>query len=86
VNDKPCSGQPCRFLQAWHGGWQKYIANCGDYIEKYCFVTENLLYQVVLFMLFISTVVYMELNSRRYTFGAIYVFDGFLLGLSAGGI
>jgi len=28
--------------------WQKCIANGGDYVEKYCFVAENLLYQIVL--------------------------------------
>jgi len=28
--------------------WHKCTASGGDYVEKYCFVAENLLYQVVL--------------------------------------
>ena len=28
--------------------WQKCIANGGDYVEKQCFVAENLLYRIVL--------------------------------------
>ena len=28
--------------------WQKYIANGGDYVEKQCFVAENLFYQMLL--------------------------------------
>jgi len=28
--------------------WQKCIINGGDYVEKQCFVDENLLYQTVL--------------------------------------
>ena len=29
-------------------GWWKCIANGGDYVEKWCFVAENLLYQILL--------------------------------------
>ena len=32
-------------MQALFHGWQKCIANGGDYVEKQSFVAENLLYQ-----------------------------------------
>ena len=51
MKDRSCSRWPCRFLEAQHAGfffWWKYIANGGDYIEKRCFVAENLLCQTVL--------------------------------------
>jgi len=31
-------------MQALFHGWQKCIANGGDFVKKECFVTENLLY------------------------------------------
>ena len=35
-------------MQALVHHWQKCLANGGDYVEKHCFVAENLLYRVVL--------------------------------------
>jgi hypothetical protein len=35
-------------MQALVQCWQKCIANGGDYVEKWCFVAKNLLYQIVL--------------------------------------
>ena len=50
--DKPCSRHTCRFLRAQHAGSSSLLAKCtasvGDYVEKWCFVAENLLYQIVL--------------------------------------
>jgi hypothetical protein len=37
-----------RCMQALVHRWRKCIANGGDYVEKYCFVAKNLLYQIVL--------------------------------------
>jgi len=34
-------------MQALVHGWQKHTAKADDYAEKYCFVSENLLYQTV---------------------------------------
>jgi len=35
-------------MQALIHRWQRCIANGGEYVEKYCFVAKNLLYQIVL--------------------------------------
>lgn len=35
-------------VQALFQHWQKCITKCGDYVEKYCFLAETLLYEVVL--------------------------------------
>ena len=35
-------------MQAFVHHWQKCVANGDDYIEKKCFVAENLLYQILL--------------------------------------
>ena len=46
----------CRFykrsMQALVHCWKKYTANDGDYVEKQCFVAENLLYQIAVFCSF----------------------------------
>ena len=34
-------------VQAFAHCWQKCVANGGDYVEKQCFVAENLFYQIV---------------------------------------
>jgi len=45
-------------MQALVHHWQKCIANGRVYVEKQCFVAENLLYQIVLFYFFVSVVVH----------------------------
>jgi len=41
-----------RSMQALVRCWKKYTANDGDYVEKQCFVAENLLYQIAVFCSF----------------------------------
>ena len=56
-----------------HGSW-KHIANDSDYVEKQCFVAENLLHQTVL-VLFVSVAVSMEINRRQYFWGNLHTLD-----------
>ena len=46
------TGADCyeRSMQILVHHWWKYIADDGYYVEKLCFVAENLLYQMVLFV------------------------------------
>jgi hypothetical protein len=37
-----------RGMQALVNRWRKFIANGGNYVEKYCSVAKNFLYQIVL--------------------------------------
>ena len=43
--------------------WWKCITNDGDYVEKECFVAENLIYQIVFL---VSIQVSVEINRRHY--------------------
>ena len=46
----PCTDGDCyeHGMHALVHRWRKYVANGGDYVEKHCFVAENLLCQIEL--------------------------------------
>ena len=62
-------------MQALVYCWQKCLANGGDYIEKLCFIAENLLHQVV-FLCFLYLFVFPMEIEGDITFTATY---GYLL-------
>ena len=62
----PCADFNERNMKALIHHWRNCIADGGDYVEKWCFVAENLLYQIVLLYSFASLAVSMEPNRRHY--------------------
>jgi len=59
-------------MQALVHHWQKCTANGGDCVEKQSFVTESLLYQVVL-LCSSSALVSVEVNRKHDLQGNLYV-------------
>ena len=59
-------------MQACVHCWPKCIGNGGEYIEKQCFVTENLIYQIAS-SYSVSSVVSMEINRRHYFQSNLYL-------------
>jgi len=55
-----------RGMQTLVHGWRKCIANGGDCVEKQCFVAKNFSLSNSVIVLFVSIVVFMEINRRHY--------------------
>jgi len=60
-------------MQASVHHWRKCIVNGGGHIEKWCFVAQNLLYQVVLFCS-VYFIYFPWKQIEGITFGMTYLF------------
>ena len=61
-------------LQVLVHRYQKFIGSSGDYVEKWCFVEENLFYQIVI-VLFVSVAVSIKIKMSHYFQGSLCVYS-----------